>query len=299
MGLPQAHVLLSWTPSGTTQLQRMQLETDLDGWYRTCVAPSGTPITATATFLDREGLRREVSVSEGGAVEAGFLLWELDAARVSGHIVDATTGSGVADADVWLRGTAFHGVTGSNGEFRFRDVPPGTYMMFARHLQYGTKQDTLVVPSGRTIVVEMGVDTRAIEIAPITVTVEAEPITRRAMGGLTITRAEIDKVRGRVRDAADILQSQHLPGVIIRRRADSSLCVGYSSGQVRMLNNESGGCVPMVVFINDVRATNTDLALQMPPESIDRIVVFKPIEAGNLFGAGSANGVLIIYTHNR
>ncbi len=299
MGLPRAHVLLSWSPEGAVDPQHMQLETDDGGWYHTCAAPSGTPITATATFLDRGGLRREVTVSEGGAIEAGFLLWNLEEAKVSGHIVDAASGIGVADADVWLRGTKFRAVTGSAGEFRFGDVPPGTYMMFARHLQYGTKRDTLIVPSGSSLAVEMRVDTRAIEIAPITVTVEAEPVTRRAMGGITITKTEIDKVRARARDAADILQSQHLPGVIIRRRADSSLCVGYTSGQVRMLNNESGGCIPMVVYINDVRATNTDLALQMPPESIDRIVVYKPIEAGSLFGGSSASGVLVIYTHNR
>ncbi len=299
MGLPRAQVMFSWTPEGATQPTRLRVDTDAGGWYHTCRAPSDIAITATATFLDRQGLRREVTVSEGGAVEVGFLLWELDPAKVSGHVLDATSGAGVADAEVWLRSTAFRAVTGSHGEFRFGEVPPGTYMMFARHLQYGTKQDTLIVTSGRTMTVDMHVDTRAIEIAPITVTVESVPTTRRAMGGLTITREDIDKVRGRVRDAADILQAQHVPGIIVRRRADSSLCVGYTSGQVRMLNNESGGCVSMTIFINDVRATNTDLALQMPPESIDRIVVFKPWEAGNLFGAGSGNGVLVIYTHNR
>jgi hypothetical protein len=299
MGLPRAQVVLSWTPEGATQPTRLSVDTDAGGWYHTCRAPSDMPIVATATFLDRQGLRREVTVSEGGAVEVGFLLWELDPANVSGRILDATSGVGVSDAEVWLRGTAFRAVTGSHGEFRFGKVPPGTYMMFARHLQYGTRQDTLIVASGRTMKVDMHVDARAIAIAPITVTVESVPTTRRAMGGLTITREDIDKVRGRVRDAADILQAQHVPGVIVRRRADSSLCVGYSSGQVRMYHNESGGCVPMTIFINDVRATNTDLALQMPPESIDRIVVFKPWEAGNLFGAGSGNGVLVIYTHNR
>ena len=257
------------------------------------------PITATASFFGRVGLHREVKVAEGSAVEAAFLLWELEDAKVAGHIVDAATGAGVADAEVWLRGTDHRSVTGSHGEFRLGDVAPGTYMLFARHLQYGTKQDTLIVSSGTNISVEMRVDTRAIEMAPLTVTVESVPVTRRAMGGFTIGKAEIDKVRARSRDAADILQSQHLPGVIIRRRSDSSLCVGYTSGQVRMLDNSSGGCVPMLVFINDVRATNSDLALQMPTEAIDRIVIYKPLEAGNLFGAGSANGVLVIYTHNR
>ncbi len=299
MGLPRAQVTLSWLPDGATQPSHLRIDTDAGGWYHTCAAPSGVPVTATASFLDRQGLRREVTVSEGGAIEVGFLLWELEPAKVSGHILDAASGAPVTDAEVWLRGTSFRAVTGSRGDFRFGDVPPGTYMMFARHLQYGTKQDTLIVQSGRTMTVDMRVDTRAIEIAPITVTVESVPTTRRAMGGFTITREDIDKVRGRVRDAADILQAQHVPGIIVRRRSDSSLCVGYTSGQVRMYQNVSGGCVPMTIFINDVRATNTDLALQMPPESIDRIVVFKPLEAGNLFGAGSANGVLVIYTHNR
>lgn len=299
MSLPQARVELSWTPDGSTRPQHLQLETDAGGWYRTCAAPSGTPITATASFFDRTGLRRELTVAEGGVVEAAFLLWELEDASVVGRIVDATTRSGVGDAEVWLRGTEHRSVTRSDGAFDLGDVHPGTYMLFARHLQYGTKQDTLIVSSGTDVSVEMRVDTRPILIAPITVTVEAERATRRAMGGLTITKAQIDEVRGRARDAADILQSQHLPGVIIRRRSDSSLCVGYTSGQVRMLNNTSGGCVPMMVFINDVRATNTDLALQMPPESIDRIVIYKPLEAGNLFGAGAANGVLVIYTRNR
>jgi hypothetical protein len=58
----------------------------------------------------------------------------------------------------------------------------------------------------------------------------------------------------------------------------------------------SNGCAPMVIFINDVRATSAELALRMPPESVERMVVYKPVEAGTLFGLGGGNGVLMIYT---
>jgi hypothetical protein len=37
-------------------------------------------------------------------------------------------------------------------------------------------------------------------------------------------------------------------------------------------------------------------AFAMPPESIDHMILYRPIEAGNLFGAWSANGVLEIFT---
>jgi hypothetical protein len=297
MGMPGAEVTLAWTPPEGVQPTRLHLEADSRGWYYTCEAPAGTPITASARFLDREGLRREITVAVGGSTEAGFLLWKLAPSRIAGRILDASTDRPVEDAEVWLRGTSFRTVTGSNGAFVLGSVPPGIYTLFARHLAYGTRQDTLEVPSEQTLTVEMRVDARAIEMEPLTVTVESRPLTQRAMGGLVINRAEIDEIRARVRDAADILQAQHLPGIIVRRRSDGSTCVGYMPGQVRMMFNS--GCVPMVIFINDVRATNPDMALQLPPDAIDRIVLYRPVEAGNLFGLGSGNGILAIYTRLR
>jgi hypothetical protein len=298
MGMPRAHVSLSWSPEGSREPVRRELETDPSGWYRLCDAPAGIPIIATARFLNLQGLRREVSVSEGQMAQAAFLLWKLEATSVSGAVHDATSGEGVAGAEVWLRGTSFSTVTGEEGRFRFGDVPPGTYTMFARHLQYGTRQDTLVVPSGRTLSVDMRVDTRAIELDPLTVTVESMPLTQRAMGGFTVGREQIEKVSTRARDAADVLQSLQLPGVIIRRRNDGSLCVGYQPGQVRLMFNTTGGCISMEVYINDVHATSAEMALHIPPDAIERIVLFRPIEAGNLFPINTANGVMVIYTRH-
>jgi hypothetical protein len=154
--------------------------------------------------------------------------------------------------------------------------------------------DTLEVPSGQRLQVEMKLDTRPIAIAPITVTTEAHPVrSRRAWGGIEITRQQIDEVRMRSRDATDVLRSRHIPGVLVKHNTDGTICVGYSTGQVRM---DFGTCVEMVVFINDVRATNQGLAMGLPVEAIERMVLYKPIEAGNLFGLGAGNGVWMIYT---
>lgn len=238
MGLPGAHVTISWhTPGGESR--HIELRTDGTGWYRTCAAPAEVPLVAWAEFMDRQGLRREVTLTEGDRSELGFLLFPEHTTSVTGRLVDADSGERVP----W------------------------------------------------------GENNQAIEIAPMTVTAESRPLTERAMGGILIDRAAVDRVRGRARDAADVLRSQNLPGVIVRRTANGSLCIGYMPGQVRMMFNN--GCVPMVIFINNVRATNTDIALQIPPDAIDRMVIYKPVEAGNLFGLGSGNGVLAIYTRSR
>lgn len=297
LGMPQATVTLSWNVAGASQPMRMQTETDASGWYRVCHAPAETPITASARFLNLQGLRREVLVHEGGMAEAGFLLFELKPAKVSGVVQDAETGEGVEGAEVTLRGTSFRDLTRSDGSFRFGDVPPGTYMLLTDHLQYGVRQDTLVVPSGRTLAVSMRIDTRAIELDPLTVEVESVPLTRRAMGGLSITREQIEKLSTRgLRDAAEVLQALNVPGVTIRRRADGSLCVGFMPGQATIMR--FGSCNSVEVYINDVHATSTEMALHIPPEAIDRIVLFRPVEAGNLFPINSANGVMVIYTRH-
>lgn len=297
MGMPRARVSLSWSEDSSGEPVRRELETDAEGWYRLCDAPAGVPIVASARFLTRQGLRREVLVAQGGMAQAGFLLWELKPTRVAGAVHDATSGEGVSGAEVWLQGTSHRTITGPDGAFRLGEVPPGTYTMFARHLQYGTRQDTLILPSGQNLTVDMRVDTRAIELDPLTVTVESIPLNQRAMGGSSfVSREEIEKVGMRARDTGDLLQALHLPGVIVRRRSDGSLCIGYQPGQVRMMYNASGGCVSMEVYINEVHATSTEMALSLPPDAIDRIVLFRPVEAANLFPTNTANGVMVIYT---
>lgn len=296
-GMPGARITLSWIPPGGKEVSYMTLTADARGWYRTCEAPTGIPISASARFMSLGGLRREVTVAEGMSRELGFHMDRLSPAAISGHLVDAESGASVAEAEVWLRGTGFRGLTDPDGHFSFRDVPPGAYMLMTDHIRYGTKMDTLSVPSGQNISVEMRVDTRPIEMAPLTVTVDAQPLTERAMGGLTIDRAAIDKVRGVSRDVGDILRAQHLPGLLIRRRQDGTVCVGSSQGQVRMMGDSN--CVSMVIFIDNVRVSNPHMALQLPPDAIDHIVIYKPVEAGNLFGLGSGNGVLAIFTRSR
>ena len=167
-------------------------------------------------------------------------------------------------------------------------------MLMTEHIAYGTKMDTLVVPHGERLAVRMLLDNEPIEIAPLTVTADAAPVEQdRRRGGIVLGRPRIEEVRQTSRDAADILRSLHVPGVIVRRNSDGTTCVGYITGQVRMIQS---GCVSMVVFINDVRSTDPNLALQIPPEAVERMVLYKPLEAGNLFGLGSGNGVWMIYT---
>lgn len=294
MSLGGASVTLSWHPEGSSTPSRIDVETGMDGWYHVCDAPVDQALLVSADFYGRQGRRHEVAVPSGRFVEASVALTELRPSRLTGRLIDRDTGDGVEGAETWIRGTFHRALTDSRGRFSFEQVPAGTYMLMTDHLAYGTKMDTLAVPDGQRLEVEMILDDRPIEIAPLTVAVEAPPVEMaRRRGGIVVTRDEIDEVRQRSRDASDILRSLHVPGVLVRHSSNGTVCVGYITGQVKM--NQSG-CVGMLIYINDVRATDPQLALRLPPEAIERMVLYKPVDAGNLFGLGGGNGVWMIYT---
>jgi protocatechuate 3,4-dioxygenase beta subunit len=294
VGLSGARVTLSWHEGEAREPRTIEAWTTTDGWYSTCAVPADRPVLVSADYYGRENVRREVSVGENQSAEASIALYATEPSRISGQLLDRTSGNSVEGAETWLRGTRFRTLTDGRGSFVFEGVAPGTYMLMTDHLAYGTKMDTLVVPYGERLAVRMLLDNRPIEIAPLTVETDALPVEiDRRRGGNVITTAQIDEVRQTSRDASDVLRSLHQPGVIVRHQSDGSICVGYTSGQVRMF---STGCVPMLVFINDVRATDPNLALRMSPDAIERMVLYKPLEAGNLFGLGGGNGVWMIYT---
>lgn len=292
--LAGAHVTLAWQEGESPTPRTLELEADRNGWYQSCDMPAEIPVLISGSFYGREAHPHEIVVDRDGYTEAPLPLFEEGASRVTGKLIDNQSEDGVEGAEAWLRGTHHRALTDGNGRFRLEDVQPGTYMLMTDHLAYGVKMDTLVVPPNKRLQVEMRLDTRPIPIAPLTVTTEATPVTiDRRRGGIVITREQIDRVRQRARDAADVIRSLHVPGVLVRRINDGWTCVGFSTGQVKM--NQTG-CVEMVVFINDVRATDPRIAFRMPPDGIERMVVYKPVEAGNLFGLGGGNGVWMIYT---
>lgn len=293
--LPGVKVRFEWTGDGDPTPESREVRTDSDGWYQACDLPGDRRVAVTSGFLDRASLRREIRLDRGPAY-VDLALEELAFTDVDGRLVDAESGEGVPDATLVLVGTGFRTSTGNDGRFRFRGVLPGEYTLRSGHLAYETRNDPLELVSGVRVQVEVQVSRQALELPPLIVTVEAESLSQRAMGGTVLSRAMLDDVRPRSRDVLDLLSNTSVPGLVIRRQGGRT-CVGFVTGQVRM--SYRGPCVPAVVFIDNVRAADPNMAVDIPAEVVDRIVLYRPIEAGNLFGLGSGNGVLMIFTKRR
>lgn len=248
--------------------------------------PGGVPVvgrvTNAATGVPYPGARVRLSWSAEGGVEAGALSLFTDAAG-------------------WFRACAVPtGVTLQTvATFLGRSSVPRVLVLEAERagrLDLALGGDDPASEAGAPPSGAAAVPDEPIPLEPLEVIVEGRSMTERAMGGLLVGRAEVEQVKDRATDAADVLREQHVGGLIVRRDARGA-CVGFSTGQVRMSGRS--GCVPVVVFINGARTADSYQAFTIPAESIDHMVLYRPVEAGNLFGPGSANGVLEIFTRHR
>ncbi len=291
VAMPRTAVKLSWTPEGSMRVTRADLRTDAGGWFFHCGIPAGASISGSAEFLNLSSTTQQLALSEGGA-RMDLLLGEFEPASVLGVVSDNRGGEPMFGVAARLVGTNNFTVTNQAGQFRFPSVSPGEYMLELTHLGYETRTDTVQVLSGMAMSVSAVMSTEPILLKPIVVAVDAgRTTTIAAMGGTTFTSEDIDRVRRRSNNIADVLRHTRVNGLRIARE-EGYFCVEFPSGQVRIMKR---ACESVLLFVDNTRVA-PEAFYELPPEVIDYFVVFRPVEAGALFGSGSAAGAIMFFT---
>lgn len=124
-------------------------------------------------------LRRVVTVTAAGGLLALALTPSTDAlhaqavvdAAVQGRVVDAESGDGLRDAEVYLDGTRFRVGTDDRGRFRLEGLPDGTYVIGVTRLGYQSREDTLFVGEGELVEVVLPMGRTPLEIEGVEVVV--------------------------------------------------------------------------------------------------------------------------------
>lgn len=291
VSMPRTAVRLSWTPQSSMRVSHADVETDGGGWFFKCGIPSGAAMSGSAAFLNLSSTTQQMALGpDGGRMD--LLLGEFSPASVAGVVTDNFGGNPMFGVAARLVGTNHFTVSNQTGQFRFPSVLPGEYLLELTHLGYETRTDTVQVLSDVAMTVSAVMSTEPIQLAPIVVSVDAERITTvAAMGGTTFTREEVERVRRRSSNIADVLRHTRVGGLLIRRE-EGRFCVEFPSGQVRLMKR---GCESVLLFVNNNRVA-PEAFYDLPPDVIDYFVVFRPIEAGALFGSGSAHGAIMFFT---
>jgi hypothetical protein len=110
---------------------------------------------------------------------AGSLLAQGSTGKIEGRVRDQA-GAPIANAQVFIVGSAFNALTNPQGYYFINNVPAGTYNVRAAFIGYkSTQVDGVKVLAGQTITVDIQLEQTAVQIQEITVVTQTQPLVPR------------------------------------------------------------------------------------------------------------------------
>ena len=232
---------------------------------------------------------------------------------IIGSVSDVQSQAVLVGAELILEGTADVGLSGADGRFMLIAVPAGDHVLRIEFIGYRPLRRSVSVPADGAAIVDVALTPEPLAMDEIVVTSDAG-IRRGREVGNTVARLAIDEVTDRPTTLSAFLQGAAVgvavtggsaeagQGKQIRLRGNGSMILSshplvYIDG-VRMME----GAFPSEVFDRAVgglpegaNVTTSPLDL-VSVGDIERIEVVKGPAATTLFGTGSSNGVIQIFT---
>ncbi len=255
--------------------------------------------------MTKRGLWSAVLVAAGGA--ATMLLPSRAVAQatgfIRGEVLDSASRRPVDGVQVVVAGSTLGTITGSDGRYLIRNVPPGSYTLRATRLGFGPAQRGVTVAALDTAVADFTLRTAAINLSQVVVVGYGTANRREVTNAVATVRNE-DLVNMPVASVAAALQGKAAGlqvvqnagnpgnGISVRVRGSSSLSAGnqplYVIDGVPMLRDSYS---QLGMGGQDVSAVSG-----LSPDEIASIDVLKDASASAIYGSRGSNGVVLITT---
>jgi len=199
------------------------------------------------------------------------------AGRIVGKIIDAGTARVLPNAQVAIEGIDSNTMTDLDGRYRFVGVPEGSYDVRTQLIGYGTKVvEGVSVTAGETVVLNISLESSAIEIAAIVVEAAAER-------GSTVQLLDERREASIVQDAIGAVQIDDSPdgdaANAVRRVPGMTLVDGkyvYVRGLGERYSNTTLNGSVMPSSEPDRKSASLDL---IPSDLVETIVTAKTYSA--------------------
>ena len=158
---------------------------------------------------------------------AGTLLAQGSTGKIEGRVRDQA-GAPIANAQVFVVGTAFNALTNPQGYYFINNVPAGTISVRSAFIGYkSTQVDGVKVLAGQTGTVDIQLEQTAVEIQEITVVSQTQPLvprdevtTKQRIDGSVADDLPVDRIN-------DVLALQ--PGVTVDNTGNLSIRGGRNN----------------------------------------------------------------------
>ncbi len=208
--------------------------------------------------------------------------------RVSGVVMDRTTGETLPGAHVVVEGTTIGVSTTIDGTFLLDNVPTGEVQVTASFIGYIAQTSMVRVIAGQTTAINFQLASEAVSLEELLII--GYGVQRRSdrTGAVANITAE-DMNRGVLADPIQGLQSK-VAGVLITKQGGDPNA-GFNV-RIRGASSLATDASPLFVIDGVPGADPTTIA----PGDIESFNVLKDASAAAIYGARGANGVIIITT---
>ncbi len=230
---------------------------------------------------------------------ASSALWAAETGIIQGKVVDKATGEGLIGANVMLKGTSMGAQTDLDGNFRIKNITPGSYTLVASSVNYEKVEVTgVVIAANDSKTFNLSLQEEATEVEGITVTAKR----------VENTEATILKNRQKATVVSDAISSQEISrsgagdAAEAMTKVTGASVVGGKYIYVRGLGDRYASTQLDGSLLPSSDPDRTAAPLDMIPSSLlDNITVektFTPDKPGN-FAGGSVNLVTRDYPDTR
>lgn len=230
---------------------------------------------------------------------------------VNGTVTNSQNLQPLGGAQVSVLGTDIGALTNSDGSFSLRGVPTGQQVVRAQLIGFGQVADTVSVPAGGTVTVELQLRQSAVSMEDIVVTGQAGQARRKEVGN-AVGQINMASVEEATVNTEALMQGRE-PGLVIQQASGSA----GSGSFIRLRGNTSvtQGNQPLL-YVDGVRVRSEGYPKNVPPvgysgrsanvqasplndidpNDIERIEVVKGAAATTLYGTEASAGVIQIFT---
>lgn len=266
---------------------------------------------AIASLLSGTGLATKIaSTGEVAIVRIRGGNRAVAQGSITGKILDAKTGKGVAGANVSLDADARGVVSDENGAYRMTRVSSGNHTIVVRLVGYAKQTRGVTVGEGATVTIDFKLEPSAnvLDQVVVTGTVIASEL-RSVPNAITVITAKQIEERGITR--IDQLFRGDIPGLFsvnLGSQAALDEVVMFSRGATALTSTSSGistdptntlvsfNTNPIKTYIDGVEMADSKYLSQIDPSSIERIEILAGPQASTIYGSNAINGVMQIFT---
>ena len=186
-------------------------------------------------------------------------------------------------------------ITTREGRFELTKLPTGPVVLHFSHLGLGDHLEAVVLSPGQQMSLEVRMTAEAIELTPFVVEARSDLEERRRFSGHGINEVqewEIDRAARAGLTLRGLLQTT-MPGTLAEQSGLSRTCVQYRA----IRSGGDTGCMEVTVILDGVQVASPGYIYEtMPLNTISRLEMLSPGQAGVRYGTAAGQAVLVIET---